>query len=113
MEALQCDLIHGDKILVAVLRGSVDHHTVRSVREEIDRALSRYMPRETVLDLSHVEFMDSSGLGLILGRYAKIHDLGCNLTLRGVSGEIMKIVKLAGIDKFIPVESEKKGGAAS
>ena len=66
-----------------------------------------------MLDLSGVAFMDSSGLGLILGRYTRIHDMGGALSLRNASAEIMKIVKLAGIDKLISLEEQKKGGAAS
>ena len=47
--------------------------------------------------------MDSSGLGLILGRYTKITDMGGRLTLRGLSDNIMKIISLAVVDKFIPI----------
>lgn len=78
METLYCDLHYGEDTLIAVLRGSVDHHTVKKVREEIDCAIAHYCPKETVLDLQKVEFMDSSGLGLILGRYARLHDTGKN-----------------------------------
>lgn len=95
-----------DGITVFKLSGSIDHHTVRSVREGIDGELYKNRARDVVLDLSGVEFMDSSGLGLILGRYSKVTDMGGRLTLTGMSDEVMKIIRLAGVDKFIRCEKK-------
>jgi len=110
MEKLKIESTSGEGILVIQLNGTIDHHTVRGIREKIDSDIYRSRAKEIVLDLSGVEFMDSSGLGLILGRYTKITDLGGHLTLREVSDEIMKIIKLSGVDKFIPCEKTKLKG---
>ena len=98
------DISEKDKLLVIRLSGCVDHHTARESREKIDSSIVRGRVRCVVLDLSDVEFMDSSGLGLILGRYVRVCDIGGNLILRGISADIMKIIRLAGIEKFIPIE---------
>ena len=112
MEKLKADCFREGERLRVLLRGSVDHHTLAPVRGQIDAALSYARTTELVLDLSGVEFMDSSGLGLILGRYARMSELGGHLVLCGVGNDIMRILRLAGADKFIAVEkSEKKPGA--
>ena len=67
--------------LTAVLMGDMDHHGVAGVRTQIDDAMFRLMPKILCIELSGVEFMDSSGLGLILGRYQKASDLGIEVML--------------------------------
>lgn len=104
MEKLKCEITASDGVINARLDGVIDHHTVRKVREEIDSELYKSLAKQVILDFTGVEFMDSSGLGLILGRYTKITDMGGRLTLRGVSEDVMKIITLAGVEKFIPVE---------
>ncbi len=109
MEKLKCDITTSDSVVNVYLIGVIDHHTVRKIRENIDTELYKSSAKQVVLDLSGIEFMDSSGLGLILGRYTKITDMGGKLILRGISENIMKIITLAGVEKFIPIErSEKK-----
>ena len=90
--------------LYARLSGEIDHHTAAVLREEIDRELFLRQPAALVLDLSGVSFMDSSGLGLVMGRYTKASELGCKLTLRGCSERIKKIFVLSGMDKVIGIK---------
>ncbi|MDD4772182.1 MAG: STAS domain-containing protein [Eubacteriales bacterium] len=108
MEKLKCTISMSDGVLNIRLSGSIDHHTVRKIREEIDGELYKGGVKQVVLDFGGVDFMDSSGLGLILGRYTKITDMGGKLTLRGLSDDIMKIIKLSGAEKFIPIEKIEK-----
>ena len=95
-----------DKLLVSI-SGEIDHHNAVWVRAEIDEMISRVRPRQTVLILSGIEFMDSSGLGLIMGRYAKMQALGGELLLRDPNERIVKIFKLAGLEKIVSIESSK------
>ena len=83
--------------------GEIDHHTAKSLREKIDRDIYFYRPRTAVLALSKISFMDSSGLGLILGRYTKLNDMGSKLKLEDPTVEILKILRLAGVDKLIEI----------
>ena len=90
------------------LRGELDHHSVKEIREVIDGKIIDYRPRTVILDLSEVSFSDSAGLGLILGRYTRVRDYGGSLILANVSEEFMKILRLAGADRFLSVEPPKK-----
>ncbi len=98
----------GEDLVVRVL-GDVDHHTSVGLREEIDRQLAASAPRRLVLDLSGTEFMDSSGLGLILGRYRKAQEAGCELVLLRPTSAILRILHLAGVDGMLTIRQEKGG----
>ena len=90
---------HGNTLTIAP-RGDIDHHSARTLRERIDNEMSINRPEVLILDLSGIEFMDSSGLGLLLGRYQRARDMGCRLILSGCSGRVMKILSLSGADKM-------------
>ena len=92
-------LLRGDT-LVAALQCELDHHTARRVRELIDRELFRVKPRLLMLDFSGVGFMDSSGVGLILGRVESAGANGAAVRLSGLSAGLMKLVRLSGIEKI-------------
>ncbi len=84
-------------------KGDIDHHSARILRERIDNEMYLNRPEILILDLSGIEFMDSSGLGLLLGRYQRAKDLGIRLILTGCSDRIMKILSLAGADKMFDI----------
>ena len=93
----------GMKLTVAP-RGEIDHHSARSLRDKIDSALYSARPEVLVLDLTHIDFMDSSGLGLLLGRYQRAAEIGCEVRLVGCSPRTKKILQLAGADKLFEIE---------
>ena len=92
--------------LCFVLRGEIDHHSAVAIRTEMDEKIMESKPRKTVLDLSGIEFMDSSGLGLIMGRFALMQRLGGELTLRRPNERLMKIFDLAGLWRMVRIEEE-------
>ena len=94
-------------ILVATLFGELDHHGAAAVRSLIDAEIIRLCPRRTVLDLSALDFMDSSGLGLVMGRYALMQKRGGEFTVRRPNERILKIFKLAGLERIIKFEEEQ------
>ena len=94
-------------ILSVELIGDIDHHGAVGVRSEIDGAISEHRPTRTVLVLSGVEFMDSSGIGLIMGRYARMNAIGGELVLRGVSERLMRIFRMAGLERIVKIEEEE------
>jgi len=97
-----------DKLIIRI-PGEIDHHSAKALREEIDRAIFYHRPQTLVLSLSEVSFMDSSGLGLILGRLARIQELGGELVIADPNLQVMKILRLAGLEKKIRIErSERK-----
>lgn len=94
-------------VLIAILGGEIDHHSAVWVRTEIDEAIARIRPQKTVLDLSAIDFMDSSGIGLVMGRYAKMRANGGELSVRNPNGRILKIFKMAGLEKIVSIENEE------
>ena len=91
-------------LTTAFLSGEIDHHSSAFLREEIDKAVNVVMPRELCLDFMHVSFMDSSGIGLVMGRYKLMHAIGGKLTVRGVNASTMKVMKLAGLDLLAKID---------
>ena len=89
-----------DDVLVAVIQCELDHHTARRIRELIDVELFRVKPRCLMLDFSGVGFMDSSGVGLILGRVEAAGANGATVRLSGLSDSLMKLVRLSGIERI-------------
>ena len=86
-----------DDILIAVAYGGIDHHTASKLRDEIDEAMTAFHCRHLILDMKRVSFMDSSGIGVVLGRYKKIKRKGGKLYVTGCSDYIEKILNMAGV----------------
>ena len=97
-----------DDVLEIKLIGEIDQHSAVSVRSDIDGLIFESRPKKVVLDLSEISFMDSSGLGLIMGRYALIKDLGGTLSLRAPTVAVMKILSLAGMERMIKIDKSIK-----
>lgn len=110
MSRKQCDfeVIQREKVLELILQGEIDHHSAVRVRTEIDRLLMERQPEQVILDLSRIDFMDSSGLGLIMGRYALMQRLGGELILRNPSKGILRIFELAGLGRMVKTEEGAK-----
>lgn len=83
--------------LYAYLAGEIDHDAAQSLRMQLDDALVSRAPQTLVLDFGGVGFMDSSGVGLILGRQRCARTLGTTLRLQHAPGPLKKVLQLAGI----------------
>lgn len=92
-----------DGVLTAFISGDIDHHNAKAARRRIDRETESCRPRQLILDLSGVNFMDSSGLGLILGRLTKARDLGIVFAVKSPTDATMKILNLAGGERLIKI----------
>ena len=90
--------------LIVRVTGDIDHHSAIGLREEIDGELVRAKPKEIILDFGGTDFMDSSGLGLILGRVRKTEEMGIRLTLLNPSEQILRILRLAGVERSLNIE---------
>ncbi len=87
-------------VLTAFVEGEIDHHTAPSIRREIDSRIERDKPELLKLDYSGVTFMDSSGIGLIMGRYKLISAYSGKIEVVNVPRNMAKVVKLSGIEKL-------------
>lgn len=103
MNVLTAKYGFSDGKLTVSLNGEIDHHSVREIRVEIDRQICYRRAREVVLDLANVSFMDSSGLGLILGRYTRAKENGGTLKVLDPCKSAQRMLRLAGTDKIIPI----------
>lgn len=92
------------QVMTAVLSGDVDHHASGRIRRAIDEKVRELMPRRLVLDFSAVGFMDSSGVGLIIGRAALCEELGCEVSVVGARRDIRRILALSGIERISNVQ---------
>ena len=90
----------GQECVRAVLPRDIDHHEAGGIREKIDRALIEHIPRRLVLDFSRVAFMDSSGVGLIIGRTEAARKLGCTVELVGASESVMRLIRICGVERI-------------
>ena len=108
---MQMRAFEADGCLTVELEGDIDHHHARLIREEIDRRITDARPKKVVLELSKVAFMDSSGLGLVLGRLRTVSERGGRLILNNPTARTERILKMAGVDKLLPIVHDAGGNA--
>ena len=94
--------------LVVHIKGEIDHHSAVLVRTGIDEKIIETRPQTVLLALGDVDFMDSSGLGLIMGRYALVKQYGGTLAVLDPSSAVIKIMKLAGLERMVPIKRTKE-----
>lgn len=91
------DVTYENGVVTARLRGEIDHHLAPALRGEIDAKCESSRPSRLVLDFGGVGFMDSSGVGLVMGRYRMISLLGGKLEVVNVPQNLQKIFVLSGL----------------
>lgn len=102
-----------DKCLVIYVTDDLDHHTVTRLRESSDKLIEAGNARHVIFDFTQVGFMDSSGIGLIMGRYKKVMFLGGRAAVTNVGMVVDRIFQLSGlyqiIEKYDTVEEAVMG----
>ena len=91
-----------NNILVASLTGELDHHNASQLRMEIDAATRAFRTKHLVLDYTQVEFMDSSGIGLAMGRYRSIKERKGIMVIVPGNSYVSRLLGLSGIFALIP-----------
>jgi len=84
-------------LIIAYLIGEIDHHSSAALREKIDDVLMFKKPKHLILDFKNVSFMDSSGIGLVMGRYRLMQSFKGTLEIRNVTKQTKKLMELAGL----------------
>ncbi len=97
-----------EKTLKVYLTEEIDHHTSSIIRTRLDYEISRFRPKKVVIDLEKVKFMDSAGIGLIIGRFKVAKSYGGSLEIENSSDKLMKIFEMAGLPKIIDFKENKK-----
>ena len=88
-------------ILIITLNGELDHNSAEEVRVKIDDRIDRDNIVNVILDFYGVTFMDSSGIGAVLGRYKKLSNKGGKLCVARPNKNVDRIFDLAGLYKII------------
>ena len=83
--------------------GEIDQHTCDGIKAKSDFEIKKYMPRIVVFDFEDVKFMDSSGIGMLIGRYKQILRIGGQAEMINVPKSIERIFEMSGIFKIIPL----------
>ena len=104
---MSVSIVAKGEVITAFLIGELDHHTAAELRTTIDDAVVNNKPTLLVLDFKNVSFMDSSGIGLVMGRYKTISELGGELAIVNTSPGIGKVMKLAGMERLAKIGMEE------
>lgn len=100
------------KALIIRLQEDLDHHSAKEIKEAADEFIYHEHVRALIFDFSNVDFMDSSGIGVIMGRYKQIIFLGGKVAVARVKPQVDRIFRISGLykilDKYDSVESALK-----
>lgn len=97
-EATEYQIVSG--VLVIRVQGELDHHLSKEIRKNTEEIINEKEIRNLVFDFEHTTFMDSSGIGLIMGRYKAVREFGGDIYLIGVKEHIQKILLYSGLYKI-------------
>ena len=97
-----------ENCLTVFLPQEVDHHNVEEIRKESDHLIARNHIRYVIFDFAESNFMDSSGIGVIMGRYRKICLLGGQVCAVHTSERMRKILTMSGVTKIMQIYEEEK-----
>ncbi|NPV70900.1 MAG: anti-sigma F factor antagonist [Firmicutes bacterium] len=110
---MKVDFESAGNVLVVRVEGELDLSTAPQFRASVEHALDRTMARDCILNMKGVSFIDSSGLGAILGRYRRVTQAGGKMALCGVIQRVRPILELSGIKRIMPLYDSEKEALAS
>lgn len=92
-----------EKILLVEITEELDHHASEKIRRRVDYEIQRFIPKRVVFDFNRVVFMDSAGIGFLLGRYKTAKLYGGQVELMNVNDKVKRIFEMSGILKIINI----------
>jgi stage II sporulation protein AA (anti-sigma F factor antagonist) len=100
------------KSVVVKIIGEIDQHNAEELRESVDKAFDRSRCKHMIFDFSAVSFMDSSGIGLLIGRYKSVKVRGGSVAIAGMNRELSRIYAISGLKKimkcYVSIEEAEK-----
>ncbi|BAB05255.1 anti-sigma F factor antagonist [Halalkalibacterium halodurans] len=106
--SLDVKLEQKDTVLLVRLIGELDHHTAEQLKRQVEEVLSQGVVKHIVLNLQQLEFMDSSGLGVILGRYKQVKNSGGEMVVCAISPTVKRLFEMSGLFKIIRLEENEQ-----
>ncbi len=97
-----------DGRLTIYLQGELDHHEIKGSVSVIESLLEQYMPKDCILDLRSLSFMDSSGIALILRLSRNLAQLGGRAWVENAAGQPLRVIDASGIDRLVKIAAGKE-----
>jgi len=104
---LHIEMEHHRHALIVRLRGELDHHTAETVKAQMEAAILKKDVTHVVLSLKNLEFMDSSGIGVIIGRYKQVTAKGGRMIVCDVNPQIYRLFELSGMFKILTFQENE------
>ena len=104
---MEIEYLNKDKTLVFKITEEIDHHAVEKLRRKADLEIEKHIPRKVIFDFESVSFMDSAGIGLLIGRYKNISSLGGSLEVVNATEVVNKILVMSGVNKIININRKE------
>lgn len=98
---------YGKNEIKVYLDGEIDHHSACLIRVSIDEAIMRKRPSLLIMDFEKVSFMDSSGIGLVMGRYKAMKGVSGRIRVENLSPSAYKVMKLAGLERLGEIKQKE------
>jgi stage II sporulation protein AA (anti-sigma F factor antagonist) len=111
--SLQVELEQNRNVLIVRLKGELDHHTADIVRFKMEDAILRGRCEHVVLSLKELQFMDSSGLGVILGRYKLVKSRGGKMVVCDTHESVKRLFELSGLFKILSLYDSERSAIDS
>ncbi|WP_308415404.1 STAS domain-containing protein [Sporanaerobium hydrogeniformans] len=105
---MKIDFLVADRTLVVILQGEVDHHTCVQIRQQVDHEYQKKRARNLVFDLEKVKFMDSAGIGMLMGRYRNVAICGGSIALINVRPETAQLIEISGVNRLMKIYASKE-----
>lgn len=103
---MNIEYLKENRTLILKIDGEIDHHSCEQIKKEADYEIQQTAPKKLVFDFKNVNFMDSSGIGLIIGRYKYLLRIGGETEIINANKEVKRILDMSGIFKIIPIFEE-------
>lgn len=106
--SLIIDLERKGTVLLVRLVGELDHHAAEQLRTKVEKEFENGELKHIVLNLEHLSFMDSSGLGVILGRYKQVKNVGGEMVVCAISPAVKRLFDMSGLFKIVRLEESEQ-----
>ena len=87
--------------------GELDHHAAKQAMHALEEELEEQLPRNLVLDFGGLQFMDSSGIAVVMRAYRRMQELGGSVCMKNVPDQPGKVLRAAAMDRLIPMDGKK------
>ncbi|MCR8642360.1 anti-sigma F factor antagonist [Paenibacillus sp. N1-5-1-14] len=111
--SLQIEFEQNRRALIVRLKGELDHHTASAVKSRMEEAITKGDVKHLVLSLKDLSFMDSSGLGVILGRYKQITASGGKMVVCDTNAAVYRLFELSGLFKIVAIQDNERAALSS